>query len=295
MMANSVQSCLYRWRAWLWRFGTLPFALRALSDANQNETAERMLFGQKLYLKLSRSNVQKLIYLEGERFIEERYLLFKLLKRGMTVVDVGANIGYYALLFARSAGHSARILCFEPDPENLAELRRNCSANNLRNATVYEKAVGSFDGTVGLTPGLNSIVANKEAGVLQIPIVKLDTEIQERIDFIKIDVEGYELHVLNGAERIIKEHRPILFVEVHPWLLPEGHTVKELLDLLRKYYNVMEFYERRHDRTVIQKFSSRYFSDRAVIRIDDVLCLLNECEAGTRRTTFWLVCKPANE
>jgi ubiquinone/menaquinone biosynthesis C-methylase UbiE len=82
---------------------------------------ERRLFGQKYVCDVSRWP-QQAIFLIGERYIPEARLIQQLLKRGMRIVDVGANVGYYMLMFAEKVGTEGHIIAIEPSPENLPEL-----------------------------------------------------------------------------------------------------------------------------------------------------------------------------
>src|SRR5262249_15982394 len=145
----------------------------------------------------------------------ERFLLRRLLRPGLKVVDVGANIGYYALLTARFIGPEGSISCFEPEPDNVGELERNVERNRLGNVRVLPIAAGEADGEVSLHPGINGKVAVDGSGSLTVPMRRLDSVLSGPVNLIKIDVEGYEGHVLAGAERLLAAHRPLLFVEVH--------------------------------------------------------------------------------
>jgi hypothetical protein len=143
--------------SWLWRFNTLRISKRVFSetDASRRQIVDRDFFGYRLFLDVARADTQRLLYLQGPRFIDERHLLGRLIQPGATVIDVGANIGYYMLLFAHLVGETGRIICFEPVPENLCELRRNQSRNALENVEIVEAAVGAEAGTVNFSSDLN--------------------------------------------------------------------------------------------------------------------------------------------
>jgi len=102
---------------------------------------------------------------------------------------------------------------------NLIELNRNVAANRLDNVEVIAKAVGDEDGIASLHSGLNSGIALDGEGDFTTPICCLDTALTSPVDFIKIDVEGYEGHVLHGAQRTLRRYHPTLFVEIHPALI----------------------------------------------------------------------------
>src|SRR5690349_6081778 len=85
----------------VWRFRTLQLAESAFCNVQPETILARRFYSQRLFIDVSRSNVQKLLYFEGPRFIKERQLLESLVPSGGHTVDVGANIGYYTLLFHR--------------------------------------------------------------------------------------------------------------------------------------------------------------------------------------------------
>jgi hypothetical protein len=105
------------------RFSTLPRAQRLFHDIEPGTLLERGLFGHRFVCDVSRTGPQKLLYLIAERYVPEASLVRSFLAPGMNVVDVGANIGYYTLMFAQVVGPEGRIITIEPSPENLPELR----------------------------------------------------------------------------------------------------------------------------------------------------------------------------
>lgn len=137
---------------------------------------------------------------------------------GAHVIDVGASVGNHALYFATLMG-AARVTCIEPNPEAIAVLRANVAANGLE-AVVRLDALG-----IGLSDrseagfkikrnARNMGAARLEKGG-EIAVHRGDALFpDERVDLVKIDVEGMEMQVLAGFERIIAEQRPALFVEV---------------------------------------------------------------------------------
>ena len=110
--------------------------------------------------------------------------------------------------------------CFEPEPENFAELEANLRSNHLDNCHAIQSAVGAQEGTVTFATGLNGFVAPEGTPGLAVPVIPLDQFIAQRrlprVDFVKIDVEGFEVDVLNGMTATLsRPDKPILYVEVH--------------------------------------------------------------------------------
>jgi FkbM family methyltransferase len=152
------------------------------------------------------------------------------LPRDAVCIDVGANIGVTAIMMAMFCpeGH---VYAFEPGAENLRWLRRNIEANRLTNCTVVESAVGSTIGTVRFSEARawGSITRDQDAGVA-VPITTLDAFVEScpeiaKVDLIKIDVEGFEPHVLAGSAAIQQAHRPAIWMEFNSWaLMTAGRT-----------------------------------------------------------------------
>ena len=171
--------------------------------------------------------------------------LFKnAVKPGATVLDVGANVGYFTLIAARQAGRGGRIYAFEPGPDNVAVLARNIKINKFQNVTVVPKAVSDRAGTANLVLGEDSdqhslfgppMVAS--SGTVAVECVALDDFLQDAPDVIKLDVEGNELFALNGMRRTLERSEPlVMFVELNPVCLRQANMEPEdLVSKLREF------------------------------------------------------------
>ena len=148
------------------RFSALPRAEQIFRDVKRGTLLERRLFGHRFVCDVSRAGPQKLLYLIGERYVSEANLVRSLLAPGMKVVDVGANVGYYTLMFAQVVGPAGRIIAIEPSPENLPELKLNIERNKLRNVEIVSKAVGNSQKEVGLRSGINSGVVRDDTAII---------------------------------------------------------------------------------------------------------------------------------
>jgi FkbM family methyltransferase len=162
---------------------------------------------------------------DGNPETHEARLLERLLAPGMTVVDVGANHGLFSLEAAHFVGRSGRIHAFEPAPRTRAVLESNLKVNDLDDRIrLFPSAVGAEPGTARLRihherSGLNTLAAedirwNRRRlpadEVVEVPVTTLDLHAKalglEAIDFLKIDVEGFELSVLKGARGLLARH-----------------------------------------------------------------------------------------
>jgi len=128
----------------------------------------------------------------------------ELVRPGMVCWDVGANVGFYTLLFAELVGPQGKVFAFEPLGRNVDLLRRHVEINGYRNVRIFPCALADFDGEVSFDPGPNpSIGRIAPSGPLRVPCARADTLLAtgevEAPDVIKIDVEGAEAAVLRGA------------------------------------------------------------------------------------------------
>jgi FkbM family methyltransferase len=142
------------------------------------------------------------------------------IRPGMTVWDIGANVGLYALPSARAAGDLGAVFAFEPVPRNLAYLRRHIALNHLHNVHVVDAAVSDRAGEVRMAPGASpSEAAMSDDGPWVVRAVPLDAWRAETNTpapgLIKIDVEGHEHRVLAGAINTLRHARPVVFLSIH--------------------------------------------------------------------------------
>lgn len=148
----------------------------------------------------------------GEIFCYQVYEQFFEVKKGDKVIDVGANVGIFAIKAAKKTGNKGFVIAIEPEPNNLALLYENVKGFN--NVMVVPKVAGNSKGKAKLytanTSADHSIMYDHGHGYLDVEMDTLDNIILElkliKVDFIKIDVEGAELEVLKGAEKLFKTH-----------------------------------------------------------------------------------------
>jgi len=168
---------------------------------------------------------------------------------GSVVVDVGAYVGLYTIALAQRTGPTGRVYAFEPDPQNCAVLQKHIELNTVSDRVeIHELAVGDKDGFVLFTAGRDSesVVGANSLNPGTVRMARLDTILpSERVDVLKVDVEGFEENVLKGAEVLLSdnERKPrVIFIEVHPynWHLC-GTTSDSLINRLTKScYDVLD-------------------------------------------------------
>lgn len=150
------------------------------------------------------------------------------LKKGMTFVDIGANIGFFSIYAARAVGQKGKVICFEPSSENCRLIMISALKNKLQNITVFPLALGHelgyalFTNHIGSNGGLisKSLDSLFTPNCTVVPLARLDDIIHEPIDMLKMDVEGAEGLVLEGAKRVIESYCPIITSEFSLEMLP---------------------------------------------------------------------------
>jgi FkbM family methyltransferase len=190
----------------------------------------------------------------SKRFFHHRYrpgqwheppvtrLLVSHLSGTRAFADVGAHLGYYGCV-AGALDPARRVFLFEMNHNLVPIIRRNLDANHIENAEVVNHPVSDRRKTVSYErdstdAGLSMASGADTAGTPshQIETVTLDEHFLGKDvvpDVIKIDVQGAELEALRGAERLLRDHHPVLFLEIHPKILGNfGTTVQEIYDLL---------------------------------------------------------------
>jgi len=158
------------------------------------------------------------------------------LTAGATIFDVGANFGYYAIVLASVLGPDARVHAFEPNPPTFARLQKNVALNHCSNIAVHAFGLSDTEGETGIqTRDGNSGVAQLVEGS-GVPVRPLDAIAAEagldRLDFVKIDVEGFEERVLVGGATSFARFRPLVLIELNPpYLARAGSSVERIAKL----------------------------------------------------------------
>ncbi|MGA2430340.1 MAG: FkbM family methyltransferase, partial [Candidatus Acidiferrum sp.] len=184
---------------------------------------------------------------QGRFEVAEVRFVERFVKVGMTVLDIGAHHGFYTLLCSKRVGSGGRVVAFEPSPRERKALQLHLKLNRCRNVSVEPLALGNEDATgnlyviEGRNTGCNSLkppTAVGDIAPVSVRVARLDEWLRQRkldrVDFIKVDVEGGELALLKGAAQLLeRKPRPVILAEVQdvrtqPW----GYRAKEIIDYL---------------------------------------------------------------
>lgn len=192
--------------------------------------------------------LQAYLYLFGNYESQTIKFLKKYIHKGNYIFDVGANIGYMSLLFSKFTGPEGKIFAFEPETNNFSMLQKNILLNNVNNIFSYKVACSENEEELklylseGINKGQHTLLKvhqeNEQFEIVK--TIKLDDFFAlnhlDRIDLIKIDVEGAELEVLKGMDSILTNYAPILVIEVVSSILAKRNlTAKDFCLFLKKY------------------------------------------------------------
>lgn len=200
--------------------GNLPLVMRIHSFFYQHLNPGGIVLidvqGSKMHVDSRDTGVAPFLLEWGLYEKYETELFKKLIKKGMVVADIGANIGYYTLLAARLVGEEGKVFAFEPEPHNYSLLCKNIEVNRYRNVIPIRKAVFSKSGRMKLfldksnLGGHSLSEANVDKGAsITIEITRLDDYFKNtdyKIDLIKVDVQGTEMEVLEGMANTINQN-----------------------------------------------------------------------------------------
>lgn len=199
-------------------------------------------------LRLTAATFERWLYLRlhrlGRMGRDECAALRRIVRPGMTVLDVGGNLGLYTLLISRLVGPNGRVVSFEPDPGLYALLQRNCTLNACTNVEAHNLALGRGRDRLVLrrmilNSGDNTLGTGGSAWFrreIATDVVALDEFLPAlRPDLIKIDVQGWELEVLRGMAQVIAAcPHATIYLEYWPeGFRRAGYAAEDLIRFLR--------------------------------------------------------------
>lgn len=185
----------------------------------------------------------------------ETSFMKKVIKPGDVVLDIGACLGYYTLLFAKIVGETGRVFAFEPNPENFALLKKNVDKNGYKNIILANKAVSNETGKIKMYLSEYHKADHRiyDSGdgreAIAIEAMRLDDYFKNyngQIDFIKIDVQGAEGKVIQGMALLLQKNKALkIFTEFWPWGIRNcGLQPEEYVKLLLKHnFQIYHFNE----------------------------------------------------
>jgi FkbM family methyltransferase len=283
--------------------------------AMRKKVLRRNVYDFKMYLSLVTGGISKSLYLYGHREDDHREIFARELKRNDRVLDIGANIGYYALMEAMYVGPGGKVFAVEPDRRNLELLRANIALNGMDDAiSVYDIAISNENGMrdFGIHPKSNlNVILTKDtdtrnaeyASVIKVRTADIYEFLQGigHVDLIRMDIEGHEVEVLEGIQRvsmtfpqlvpecILFEAHPIRYDDVRhnmserlTGLFHAGYRVKTIVSSDERVSSVIKQRGYMPWRSVKSDMHERGLYDN--IREKDALAFI--CDIGCVRTVL---------
>ena len=207
------------------------FRFRMMNKSNQiNHETKILINGYEMFLKPNDPGISTELSLFKSHEPLNTKIISRLLKPGMTCLDIGGNIGYYVLLERKCVGKEGKIIAIEPLLQNYEYLNKNIEHQNFDNIQTFNFACGDEDVLADFFVNKKSngchvirdgvAPPNPSKGTIgKIQVKKLDSVIGElklnRVDFVRMDAEGYELHILRGLKTTLEKFQPIISLELH--------------------------------------------------------------------------------
>ncbi len=214
--------------------------------------------GNKMYINTDDRGIAPMLLMDGVMEKYETELVRKMVKEGMVVVDIGANIGYYTLIAAKLVGKSGIVYAFEPEPTAYELLCKNIVVNGYTNVVPIQEAVSNKHGKIKFWVdkagiAISSIAKDNVLAFSKVPVdkvsekprfIEMETitldeflkDLSDKVDFIKIDTQGAEGLIIDGAERVLRDNNLKITMEFWPdGLRNLGTDPLELLCKLQKY------------------------------------------------------------
>lgn len=169
-------------------------------------------------------------------------LLRKYIQKGDTVLDIGANIGFYTKILSQLVGDTGKVYAFEPDKTNYKYLQQN--AGHLKNVIFYNKAVSDKNGVITLYHSdlLNvdhkTYATKNYTSTTEIECVAIDDVVTgHKVDFIKIDIQGYEYFAFKGMQEVLKKNASLKIIsEFYPHGIKESNvSIETFLNIFREH------------------------------------------------------------
>ena len=206
----------------------------------------RSVYGEGLYFWLDKHTDNGFVLGFYEQELAE--LLSHYIRKDNVFYDLGAHWGYFTILASKFVGTKGKVYAFEPMPQNFLRLEQNIRINNVKNIAPLNVAVSDKKRTIKFSNSedtfANTYINTNEENFVEVKAISLDQFTLEKSvlppHFIKIDVEGAEIDVLIGAERLIKEHGPMIHLSTHDvhlkgvdekcklWMYDNGYGMKKL-------------------------------------------------------------------
>lgn len=217
-----------------------PFRFLASQILRQTGLCKFITIKTRLYrIKFHPSAFSAVLWTDPNNYDRDEQFLMSYLREGDVVVDIGANIGTISLAAASLVGEKGSVFAVEAHPKVFGYLQQNVNINPFKNVKVYNFAVGHEEGKISFSnkraDDTNAIVDSSD---LEIPLTTLDILISplvDHVDLLKIDVEGYERFVCQGAVELLKKTDTIYIESFEENFQRYGYSTQDLIGILKSF------------------------------------------------------------
>lgn len=262
------------------RFSEYDAFLKSNRDFIEKKISNRITI--RLFKK---ANLSQELYCYGFEEAEMQFLK-KYLKAKDIIFDIGANIGLFTLISSEYIGNQGLIHAFEPSPETYLWLEENCKSNSLKNVVLNQLAVSDKDGAIDFhlsaegfdafnsivkpSKGNNYITQTVNCLTLDSYVIKHD--LAGKIQIIKIDVEGFEISLLNGAEKILSQpNAPDLVVEfTESNAKNAGFTCADLYDKIQSFGYELYHYNASQNKLIPEPKGMSYIKYKNLVATKNI-------------------------
>lgn len=218
--------------------------------------------------------------------VYERYeteLFRSKIKKGMVIVDIGANLGYYSAIASKHTGENGLVIAFEPEPNFFKLLSRNINRNKLENVKLFEMAIADKTAEADLflsdeNKGHNSLIRSDELKTsARVKTTTLDEFLSSqkitKTDIIKMDIEGAEILAIEGMKNTLTKHKPLLFLEFSPHsIMKLNRNPLDFLSALRSIgYSIFEIDKTRQHLNNVADFQ-KFITSIPKEKYADIYC-----------------------
>ena len=258
-----------------------------LRSRSKTKSILKQIQDSMMYLDLEDDGISLDLYFDGIREPHATRRVKSEIHEGDVVVDIGANIGYYALMESQLVGDKGKLYAIEPVPENMETLKRNIEANKCRNIETFRMAIGDENKKdvihISEKSNWHSMIRHEKLNSVKnidVDVQTLDYFLKDKpeVNFIRMDVEGYEGEILKGMTKTLGSASKSLklFIEIHPHIMEKEKT-KKMLTTLKKFgfetTEIIKSYtplQLKYFRGLLREYPHKTIDD--LLRDDSLLC-----------------------
>ncbi len=238
----------------------------------KKESLVANVYDYKMHIPLKYDGIGKVLYCLGGRELDHKWMIDKIVKQGDTILDLGVNIGYYAIMEAKKMKGIGKIYAIEPDPRNIEFLKKNIILNNIENLIEFEQGAisnknGEAEFILSNKTNLNAFaLEEKNSSAINVSLYDFGDYLKnkDRIDLVRMDIEGHEIEVFESLYNFWQKKpnmipKKIIF-ETHLKVYKKSKKMAEILEKLFFIgYSIQYLSSSSEDTTLLKEFGYQPF------------------------------------